>query len=100
MGVNMKMIQQMQTRLEKMQRELAETIIEGTAGGGVVKAQVSGAREFRGISIDQSVVDPDDVEVLEDLITVAVQDAMNRATAVAEEKMGAVTGGLSIPGLM
>ena len=100
MGVNMKMIQQMQTRLEKMQRELAETIIEGTSGGGVVRVQVSGAREFRGISIDPSVIDPDDVEVLEDLITVAIQDAMNRATAVAEEKMGAVTGGLSIPGLM
>ena len=100
MGVNMKMIQQMQTRLEKMQRELAETMIEGTAGGGVVKAQVSGAREFPGISIDLSLVDPDDVEVLEDLITVAIQDAMNRANSVAEEKMGAVTGGLSIPGLM
>jgi len=100
MGVNMKMIQQMQTRLEKMQRELAETVVEGTAGGGVVRAQVTGAREFRGISIDPGVVDPDDVEVLEDLITVAIQDAMNRAAAVAEEKMGAVTGGLSIPGLM
>jgi nucleoid-associated protein EbfC len=100
MGVNMKMIQQMQTRLEKMQRELAETIVEGTSGGGVVKAQVSGAREFRAISIDPSVVDPDDVDVLEDLITVAIQDAMNRANAIAEEKMGAVTGGLSIPGLM
>jgi nucleoid-associated protein EbfC len=100
MGVNMKMIQQMQTRLEKMQRELAETVVEGTAGGGVVRAQVNHAREFRGISIDPSVVDPDDVEVLEDLITVAIQDAMNRANAVAEEKMGAVTGGLSIPGLM
>jgi hypothetical protein len=100
MGVNMKMIQQMQTRLEKMQRELAETIVEGTAGGGVVTALVTGAREFRGISIDPSVVDPDDVEVLEDLITVAIQDSMNRANSVAEEKMGAVTGGLRIPGLM
>jgi nucleoid-associated protein EbfC len=95
MGVNMKMIQQMQTRLENMQRELADT-----AGGGVVTAQVTGAREFRGISIDPSAVDPDDVEVLEDLITVAIQDAMNRANALAEEKMGAVTGGLRIPGLM
>ena len=100
MGVNMKMIQQMQTRLETMQRELAETIVEGTAGGGVVTAQVTGARDFRGISIDPSVVDPEDVEVLEDLITVAIQDAMNRANSVAEEKMGAVTGGLRIPGLM
>ena len=100
MGVNMKMIQQMQRRLESMQTELAETVIEGSAGGGVVRAQVTGAREFRGISIDPSVVDPDDVEVLEDLVTVAIQDAMNRATAMAEEKMGALTGGMKIPGLM
>ena len=100
MGVNMKMIQQMQRRLESIQVELAETIVEGSAGGGVVRAQVTGAREFRGISIDPSAVDPDDVEVLEDLITVAIQDAMARATAMAEEKMGALTGGMKIPGLM
>ena len=100
MGVNMKMIQQMQTRLESMQRELADTVVEGSAGGGVVTVRVTGAREFRGISIDPSAVDPDDVEVLEDLITVAIQDAMNRANALAEEKMGALTGGLRIPGLM
>ncbi|MBA3449987.1 MAG: YbaB/EbfC family nucleoid-associated protein [Chloroflexia bacterium] len=100
MSVNMKMIQQMQTRLESMQRELAETVVEGSAGGGVVKAQVTGARDFRGISIDPSVVDADDVEVLEDLITVAIQDAMNRATNLAEEKMGSLTGGMRIPGLM
>ncbi len=100
MGVNMKMIQQMQTRLEKIQRELAETIVEGVAGGGVVKAQVTGGREFRGISIDPSAVDPDDVEMLEDLVTVAIQDAMNRATELAEEKMGSLTGGMRIPGLM
>jgi DNA-binding YbaB/EbfC family protein len=99
-SVNMKMIQQMQSRLEKVQRELADTVVEGTAGGGVVKAQVTGAREFRGISIDPSAVDPDDVEVLEDLITAAIQDAMHRATELAEEKMGALTGGLRLPGLM
>ena len=98
--VNMKMIQQMQRRLETIQVELAETIVEGSAGGGVVRAQVTGAREFRGIAIDPSAVDPDDVEVLEDLITVAIQDAMARATTMAEEKMGALTGGMKIPGLM
>lgn len=100
MGVNMKMIQQMQSRLEKMQRELAETVVEGSAGGGVVRAQVTGAREFHSIKIDPSVVDPDDVDVLEDLVTVAIQDAMNKATSLAEEKMGALTGGMKIPGLM
>lgn len=100
MGVNMKMIQQMQRRLESIQAELAETIVEGSAGGGVVRAQVTGAREFRGISIDPSAVDPEDVEVLEDLITVAIQDAMARASSMAEEKMGALAGGMKIPGLM
>lgn len=100
MAVNMKMIQQMQSRLEKIQRELAETIIEGTSGGGVVTVQVTGAREFHGIKIDPSAVDPDDVEMLEDLITAAIQDAMARAATTAEDKMGALTGGMKIPGLM
>jgi nucleoid-associated protein EbfC len=100
MSVNMKMIQQMQNRLEKIQQELAETVVEGTAGGGAVRAQVTGQREFKGIKIDPAAVDPDDVEMLEDLIVAAVQDAMAKATATAEEKMGALTGGMKIPGLM
>ena len=100
MSVNMKMIQQMQNRLEKIQRELAETVVEGTAGGGVATARVNGQREFQGISIDPSTVDPDDVEMLEDLITAAIQDAMTKAAAAAETKMGALTGGMKIPGLM
>jgi len=83
-----------------MQQELAETMIEGSAGGGAVTARVTGAREFAGIKIEPSAVDPDDVEMLEDLITVAIQDAMTKAAAVAEQKMGALTGGLKIPGLM
>ncbi len=100
MSVNMKMIQQMQNRLAKIQQDLAETIVDGTAGGGVVTAQVTGQREFHGIKIDPTVVDPDDVEMLEDLITAAVQDAMTKATAMAEEKMSVLTGGLKLPGLM
>jgi len=100
MGMDMKSIQKMQQRLEKMQQELAETMIEGSAGGGAVTARVTGAREFAGIKIEPSAVDPDDVEMLEDLITVAIQDAMAKAATVAEQKMGALTGGLKIPGLM
>jgi DNA-binding YbaB/EbfC family protein len=99
MAANMKMIQQMQNRLVKIQQELEETIIDGSAGGGVVTAQVTGSRNFHGIKIDPSAVDPDDVEMLEDLITAAIQDAMNRAGALAEERMGALTGGMKIPGL-
>ena len=96
---NMKMIQQMQNRLAKIQQELDETIVEGTAGGGVVTAQVSGSRAFHGIKIDPSAVDPEDVEMLEDLITAAIQDAMAKAAALSEEKLGALTGGMKIPGL-
>ncbi|MDP9363448.1 MAG: YbaB/EbfC family nucleoid-associated protein [Chloroflexota bacterium] len=99
MAANMKMIQQMQNRLVKIQQELEETIVDGSAGGGVVTAQVTGSRNFHGIKIDPSAVDPDDVEMLEDLITAAIQDAMNRAAALAEERMGALTGGIKIPGL-
>lgn len=100
MSVNMKMIQQMQNRLEKIQTELAQMEIEGTSGGGVVTARVSGQREFIGVKIDPSAVDPDDVEMLEDLINAAIKDAMTKATATAEEKMSALTGGMKIPGLM
>ena len=99
MSVNMKMIQQMQNRLLKIQQELEETIVEGTAGGGVVTAQVTGSRAFHGIKIEPSAVDPDDVELLEDMITAAIQDAMTKASALAEDKMGAITGGIKIPGL-
>ncbi len=99
MSANMKMIQQMQNRLAKIQQELEETVVEGTAGGGAVTAQVTGSRAFHGIKIDPSAVDPDDVEMLEDLITAAIQDAMTKASTLAEDRMSALTGGIKIPGL-
>lgn len=99
-GINMKMVQQMQNRMAKIQQELEETVVEGTAGGGVVTARVTGSREFAGLKIDKSVVDPEDVEMLEDLITAAIQDAMTRATELSQDKLGALTGGMKIPGLM
>ena len=97
---SMKMMNQLQNRMMKIQQELEETIVEGTAGGGVVKAEVTGQREFKSIKIDPSAVDPEDVEMLEDLIAAAVQDAMEKAQALAEEKMSAITGGMKIPGLI
>jgi DNA-binding YbaB/EbfC family protein len=99
MGMNMKAIQQMQMRLEKIQRELGETEVEGSAGGGVVVAKVTGQKEFVSIKIDPSAVDPDDVEMLEDMINAAITDAMTKAGALMEQQMGALTGGLKIPGL-
>ena len=96
---NMKMIQQMQNRIAKIQQELEEATVEGSSGGGVVSATVTGSKAFRGIKIDKSVVDPEDVEMLEDLITAAIADAMDKATKLAEDKMAAITGGMKIPGL-
>ena len=100
MQPNMKMIQQMQNRMMKIQQELEEAVVEGTAGGGVVKVEVSGQREMKSIKIDPSAVDPDDVEMLEDLVLAAVTDAMEKAAKLNEEKMSALTGGMKIPGLM
>lgn len=100
MQPSMKMIQQMQNRMAKIQQELDETIVQGSSGGGVVVAEVTGQRAFKSIKIDPSAVDPEDVEMLEDLIVTAVQDAMEKASTLAEDKMGALTGGIKIPGLM
>lgn len=100
MQPNMKMIQQMQNRMMKIQQELEEAVVEGTAGGGVVTVQVSGQREMKSIRIDPSAVDPEDVEMLEDLVLAAVTDAMEKAARLNEEKMSALTGGMKIPGLM
>lgn len=100
MQPSMKMIQQMQNRMAKIQQELEETIVTGTAGGGVVTAEVNGQRAFRSIKIDPATVDPEDVEMLEDLIVAAVQDAMEKAQTLAEDRMSVLTGGLKIPGLI
>lgn len=100
MQPSMKMIQQMQNKMVKIQEELEETTVEGSAGGGVVTATANGQRAIQGIKIDPSAVDPEDVEMLEDLVLTAVQDALEKASQLAEEKMGALTGGMKIPGLM
>lgn len=100
MQPNMKMIQQMQNRMMKIQEELEQAVVQGTSGGGVVTVEVSGQREMKSIKIDPSAVDPEDVEMLEDLVLAAVTDAMDKAAKMNEEKMGALTGGMKIPGLM
>lgn len=100
MQPNMKMIQQMQNRMMKIQEELEQAVVQGTSGGGVVTVEVSGQRDMKSIKIDPSAVDPEDVEMLEDLVLAAVTDAMDKAAKMNEEKMGALTGGMKIPGLM
>jgi DNA-binding YbaB/EbfC family protein len=95
----MRMIQQMQNRIAKIQEELGETIVEGTAGGGMVTAQVTGLKSVHGIKIQPEAIDPSDAEMLEDLIVAAINDAMANAETLASDKMSVITGGLNIPGL-
>jgi nucleoid-associated protein EbfC len=94
-----KMAQQMQADMARVETELQELRVEGTAGGGAVKAVVTGKQELLSVTIDPGVVDPDDVEMLQDLVLAAVSEALNQAKATAEAKVGRVTGGLKIPGL-
>jgi nucleoid-associated protein EbfC len=94
-----RMAQQMQQEMQRIEGELRETQVDGSAGGGVVKAVVTGKQEVVSIAIDPSAVDPADVEMLQDLIVAAVNDALRASREMAEGKMAAVTGGLRIPGL-
>lgn len=100
MQPNMRMIQQMQNRMAKIQEELGETIVTGSAGGGAVTVEVTGLQELKGITLKPEVVDPEDVETLEDLLVVAINDAMDKAKELSATKMSALTGGMKIPGLM
>lgn len=96
----MKEMQKMQRDMAKLQEELAQTPVEGTAGGGVVKVTVNGANQMLGITLEPEVVDPDDIDMLCDLIVAATNDAMNRAGKLSEERMGSLTKGLKMPGGM
>ncbi len=101
MGMNnlAKMAQQMQAEMARVEEELRSLEVEGTAGGGAVTAVVTGRQELLSIIIDPGVVDPADVEMLQDLVTAAVNDALRRARETAEQKMARVTGGLRLPGM-
>ena len=94
-----KQAQKMQEEMEKVQEELEDKTVEATSGGGAVTVTVNGKKEIVLIKIQPEAVDPDDVETLEDLITVAVNDAVKQADEMMAEGMSAVTGGLNIPGL-
>ena len=99
MGNLQRMAQQMQQEMLRIQTELEAATVDGSAGGGVVSATVTGKQELLGITIDPSVVDADDVEMLQDLVVAAVNDALRASRELAEQKMSAVTGGLRIPGM-
>jgi len=94
-----RMAQQMQQQMSRVQEELESATVEGSAGGGVVRAVVTGKQELVSVTIDPSAVDPDDVEMLQDLVVAAINDALGASRALAESKMAAITGGLRLPGM-
>lgn len=94
-----KQAQKMQEEMEKVQSELEDKAVEASSGGGMVTVSVSGKKELLSIKIKPEVVDPEDIETLEDLVMVAVNDAIKKADEMMAEGMSAITGGLNIPGL-
>lgn len=95
----MKQIQKMQADMERVQLELADERVEGTSGGGVVKAVVDGHQNFVELHIDPAAVDPEDVDMLQDLVMAACNEAVRKSKQMAESRMTRVTGSMSVPGL-
>ena len=100
MGNMMKQAQKLQTKMMKMQEELGDKTVEATSGGGMVKAVANGKQQIVSITIEKEVVDPEDIEMLQDLIMAAINDALAKAQEMVSQEMGKLTGGLNIPGLM
>jgi nucleoid-associated protein EbfC len=94
-----KMAQQMQTQMAQAQQELAETTLEASAGGGAVRIVITGAQEVRHIEIDPSAVDPAEIEMLQDLVMTAINEAIGRSKDVERERMGKIAGGMGLPGM-
>lgn len=100
MGNMMKQAQQLQSKMMKLQEELAERTVESSSGGGMVKVTANGRQQILSIQIEKEVVDPDEVEMLQDLVQAAINDALAKAQEMVSSEMGKLTGGLNIPGLM
>jgi DNA-binding YbaB/EbfC family protein len=98
-GNMMKQIQQMQAKMEELQAELAKATVEASAGGGMVKVVANGKQEILSITIDPEVVDKEEIEMLQDLIVAAVNQAREKVQEMQSEQMSSLTGGLNIPGL-
>ncbi|MEW6671429.1 MAG: YbaB/EbfC family nucleoid-associated protein [Thermodesulfobacteriota bacterium] len=100
MGNMMKQAQKLQTQMMRLQEEMAEKTVEATAGGGMIKVVANGRQQILSIQIEKEVVDPDDVEMLQDLVLAAVNDALQKSQEMVSAEMSKLTGGLNIPGLM
>jgi DNA-binding YbaB/EbfC family protein len=96
----MAQVKKMQAEMTKAQEELANTVVTGVAAGGAVTVEVTCDQHVKSVKIGKDAVDPDDIETLEDLVVVAVNDALAKATEASQKRMSSVTGGMRIPGLM
>ena len=97
MGNLMRQAQQLQTKMAKLQEELGEKTVEASSGGGMVSVVVNGRQEVLSIKIDREVINPDDADMLQDLIMAAVNDGITKAKAMVNEEMSSITGGLNLP---
>ncbi|MFQ5485337.1 MAG: YbaB/EbfC family nucleoid-associated protein [Desulfobacterales bacterium] len=100
MGKMLKRAQKLQSNMVKLQEEMAEKTVEAAAGGGMVKVMANGKYQILSIQIEKEVVDPEDVEMLQDLIIAAVNEALEKSQEMVSSEMNKLTGGLNIPGLM
>jgi len=97
----LKQLQQMQARMSKIQEELGEKTVTGTAGGGMVTVVANGHQKVLSVTVKPEVIDPNDVDMMQDLVLAAVNDALDKARDLAAKELGALTGGLGLPpGLM
>ena len=99
MGQMMKQVQQMQMRMEDAQKEIEESTVTATSGGGMVEVEANGKKQIISIKIDPEAVDPEDVEILQDMVLTAVNDAISQVEKLSEEKLGKITGGMNLPGI-
>ena len=99
-GNMMKQAQKMQAKMAEMQEELKSETLEASAGGGMVRVVITGDMQVRELVIDPAAIDPDDIEMLQDMIAAAVNEAIRSAQELASRRMGEITGGMNVPGLM
>ena len=96
----MKQAQEMQKKMQALQKEMEEALFQGQAGGGLITVSITGKSECKEVKISPDAVDPEDIETLEDMVLVAFNDAQAKVSAAMNERMAAATGGMKIPGLM
>jgi len=100
MGKMMKQAQKLQSKMLKLQEEIADKTVEATSGGGMIKVVANGSQQILSVQIEKEVVDPEDVEMLQDLILAAINDAIAKSQQMVSEEMSKLTGGMDIPGMV